>query len=70
MRLRVSRDSFFLKYLLNGYSIEPVVPNWPAPKIDMANQFNIRAAERHFVNSVRRELKPFLPLHSCSWLLK
>ena len=35
----------------------------------MADQFYISAAERHFVNSVRRELKPLLPLQSCSWLL-
>ena len=26
--------------------------------------------DRHFVNSVRRELKPFLPLQSCSWLFR
>ena len=36
----------------------------------MADQFYIRAVERRFVNSVRRELKPFLPLQSCSRLLR
>ena len=36
----------------------------------MVDQFYIRAVERRFVNSVRRELKPFLPLQSCSWLLR
>ena len=36
----------------------------------MVDQFYIRAIERRFVNRVRRELIPFLPLQSCSWLLR
>ena len=36
----------------------------------MVDQFYIRAVERRFVNRVRTELKPFLPLQSCSWLLR
>ena len=36
----------------------------------MVDQFYIRAVEPCFVNRVHRELKPFLPLQSCSWLLR
>ena len=36
----------------------------------MVDQFYIRAVERRFVNRIRKELKPFLPLQSCSRLLR